>query len=118
MPIGVIEDGGWDVGPKTADPVSVLAVLMVPAMGVPVGGTLIPISRPSEIDPNVPFVLPASCCVSAGGRIEVISRAQAAPLGSIERVARLLTRLPICTTTGMKHPVTPAGTVKRMTSQA
>src|SRR5258708_36947146 len=36
----------------------------------------------------------------------------------MERVARLLTRLPICTTTGMKHPVTPSGIVKRMTSQA
>src|SRR6266581_2324799 len=66
MPIGVIMDGGEFVGPKTADPVSVLAVLIAPAMG-PVGGTLMPISRPSAIDPNVPFVLPASCCVSAGG---------------------------------------------------
>src|SRR5579872_3903257 len=112
MPIGVIWDGGWFVGPKVADPVSVVTVLTVP-----VTATLTLISRPSAIDPIVPFALPESCAETAAGRLEG-SSVHAAPLGSIETVARLLTKPPICTTTGMKHPVTPGGIVNWMTSQA
>src|SRR6266853_851402 len=95
MPNGVIMDAGMFSPMKVADPVSCLVVLGFP--------TAMPISRPSDIDPNLTFGLPVSCCVRAGGRVEG-SNVQAAPLGSMERVARLLTMLPICTTTGMKHP--------------
>src|SRR5580692_2686417 len=50
-PSGTIEDAGRLSPAKTADPVSVLAVLIVPAMGVPIGGTLMPVCRPSRTDP-------------------------------------------------------------------
>src|SRR3982074_700129 len=109
MPNGVIMDAGLFSAMKVVGTLFCLVGLGFPAA--------MPISRPSEIDPNLTFGLPESCCVSAADRVEGIG-VQAAPLGSMERVARWLTMLPICTTTGMKHPVTPAGIVKRMTSQA
>jgi hypothetical protein len=50
------------------------------------------------------------------GRVETW-RVQAAPVGSIEIVARLLMKFPIWTATGMKHPATPPGIVNRFRSR-
>src|SRR5947209_5649403 len=97
---------------KPARPVSLLFMLILP-----VGPSATSSVRPKPRDPSEIPVCPASRCVNSGGRVETAGT-QAAPLGSIEIVARLLTKLPICTTTGIKHPVTPSGIVKRMTSQA
>ncbi len=97
---------------KTADPVSPLVVLMTPA-----GVTDMPVPRPRLMVPSETPVFPASACMIAGGSVETAG-VQAPPLAAIETDARLLTKLPICTTTGTKHPVTPSGIVKRMTSQA
>src|ERR1700686_2216166 len=113
MPNGAIMDAGMFSAIKVADPPSCLVVVMAFVFAF----TAMPMVRLNVIDPHLTFGLPVSCCVRAGGKVEGID-VQAAPLGSMERVARLLTMLPICTTTGMKHPVTPAGIVKRMTSQA
>src|SRR5579862_3416096 len=113
MPSAVIEDAGRFSPMKVADPVSCLVVLMAFVFAF----TAMPMPRLSAIAPNLTFGLPVSCCVSAAGRVEGIG-VQAAPLGSMERLARLLTMLPICTATGMKHPVTPGGIVNWMTSQA
>src|SRR5216684_5704911 len=103
MVSAVIMDAGTFSPRKLAVPMSLLVVLMAPA-----AVTDRPVLRPSPTDPNLTSGLPASCCVSAADRVDGI-RVHAAPLGSIERVARLLTRLPTCTTMGMAHPVTPSG---------
>src|SRR3989442_415828 len=94
---------------KVASPVSRLLSLMAP-----VGLTDMPVARPR---PNAAIeapVLPASCRTSSGGSV-LAAGVQAPPLASIEIVARLLTNLPICTTTGAKHPGSPSGVVKRRT---
>ena len=82
MPSAVIMDAGMFSPMKVAPPVSCLVVLMAFVFAF----TAWPISRPSVIDPNLTFGLPVSCCVSAAGRVEGIG-VQAAPLGSMERVA-------------------------------
>src|SRR5258708_35144177 len=108
MASAVIIEAGTFSPMKEADPMSLLFVWMAPA-----AVALKPVPRPSSTDPNVTFGLPESCCVSAAGRIETTG-VQAAPPGSIDIVARLLTKPPNCTTTGMKHQVTPAVTVKTL----
>src|SRR5262249_54590532 len=93
---------------KVADPVSRLVVLRAPA-----AVKAMPVPRPRLTVPSDTPVFPANC----SGTVE-IAGVQPAPPGSIEMVARLLTAVPACTTTGMKHPTTPFGIVKRITSQA
>src|SRR6478735_201863 len=97
---------------KTASPVSRLF-----SMIAPVGLTDTPVPRPRLIAAMETPVLPASCAVTSGGTVETAG-VQAPPPAATGIVARLLTKPPICTTTGTKHPVTPSGTVKRITSQA
>src|SRR5437870_12803851 len=91
---------------KTADPLSPLTVLVTPA-----GVTDIPVPRPRLMVPIETPVFPASACMIAGGSVETAG-VQSPPLGAIGTEARLLTKLPICTTTGTEHLVTPRGVGK------
>ena len=76
-----------------------------------------PVPRPRLIAPIETPVFPASCAVTSGGTVETAG-VQTLPVAATDRVVTLLTKLLAITTTGTKHPVTPSGIVKRITSHA